>query len=114
MDEMNKPKKRQAHPDRITLKPEALQRLETWNSQLADHLKGQRLKRGELLHWLILSHSDKLSEAEVGQIEQEFFDEIKFAQWAVKKLKEARAKGQNLELTELIAQSRNSSRLVTQ
>jgi hypothetical protein len=51
---------------------------------------------------LVLSHSASLSEREIEQLEREHFDEVRFAAWALKQIKEAKAQGKDLSLSEIV------------
>ena len=62
MENDQKPKVRTRHPDRVTLSPEALNRIATWMQKIREHLKGNRVSRNDLVNFLILSHSSDLSE----------------------------------------------------
>ncbi|MBI3556562.1 MAG: hypothetical protein HY074_09890 [Deltaproteobacteria bacterium] len=55
-----------------------------------------------------MSHAADLSAQETKQIEAEFFDELKFAEWAVKELKAAQARGERVSLADIVACSRTT------
>lgn len=94
------------HPDRLTVSPEALERLNGWIADLETRLKGISLSRNQLVQWLIMGHAASLSAQEMKQIEEEFFDELKFAEWALKELRGAQARGERVTLAEIVARSR--------
>ncbi len=50
-----------------------------------------------------MSHTINLSESELNELEAKYFDEVKFAQWAVDELKAARARGDSVTLSELLS-----------
>ena len=95
-------KKRIKHTDRVTLTGESLTRLADMLNQLGDHLKGSRVTKSDLVNFLVLSHAAQLSEREVEKIKAQHFDEVRFAQWAVRQLKTAKSQGKSLSLTEII------------
>lgn len=99
-------KERPRHPDRLTVSPETLERLNGWVADLEERLKGISITRNQLVQWLIMSHEAALSAPELRQIEDEFFDELKFAEWAIKELKTAQARGERVSLADIVARSR--------
>ena len=92
--------------DRISLKPDALERLEKWASTISDRTKA-RVKKSDLAQWVIMSHPPTLSEAEIVAIEKLFFDEIKYAEWILKQVREKKARGETVNLSELIPTKRS-------
>jgi hypothetical protein len=96
------------NPDRIVVTPEALQRLNGWLQTLEHSLKGVRLSRNQLVSWLISSHPESLSEEETSSIESRYFDEVKFAEWALRELKRSKAIGQSTTLAEIIVRKREA------
>ncbi len=104
----NPPETRNQHPDRIKISPEALSRLSIWNDEATSRLRGVKLTRSDLVNFLILNHEQALSQAELKALENQFFDEVKFAQWAVDELKAAKGRGESIRLAEIIARNRSS------
>ena len=102
------PRKRPQHPDRLTVSPEALERLNGWVADLEGRLRGITLTRNQLVQWLIMSHDAGLSAHETKQVEAEFFDELKFAEWAVRELKAAQTRGERVSLAEIVSRSRTA------
>lgn len=90
--------KKQKHPDRITLPPNALEKLGRWIDFLHNKSAGIKVTRSDLVTWLINSHTENLSTSEVSELEEKFFDNLKYAKWAVKEIMEARARGEVLNL----------------
>lgn len=105
MDDQQSPKKRAIRQDRVTLKSEALGKLNQWSKQLGDRIKGTKISRSDIVDWLIESHADSLSDDEISDLEKSHFDEVKFAEWAVTQLKKARANGSITTLADLLKQS---------
>ncbi|MBI4402810.1 MAG: hypothetical protein HY537_01535 [Deltaproteobacteria bacterium] len=108
MDSEQKPKQRNKHPDHVTLCPEALTRLGTWASELGERLKGTRITKHDLVNFLILSHTSQLTEKEVSDLSAKHFDEVRFAEWALKQLKESKAQGKSLSLSEIMSSVKKS------
>jgi len=102
MENAQDSKKRVKHPDRVTLTPEALSRLAHWVSDLEAHLKGSRVTKSDLANFLVLSHPGHLSEREIEQLKSQHFDEVRFAEWAVRQLKAAKAEGKDLSLADIM------------
>ncbi len=95
-------KKRRVNPERITVAKESLSRLSDWIEQIATEVKGIKLNRNDLVNWLIQNHASTLSADEVKEVERHFFDEVKFAEWALKELKAAKARGETTSLSEIL------------
>src|ERR1700678_353724 len=100
------PRTRNHHPERITLDDAAVARISDWMAELAVRLKGSSVTRNQLVSWLINQHDRELSTPEVRGLEQAFFDEVKFAEWAWAELKAAQARGEPASLSEIIARHR--------
>ena len=102
MENTQDSKKRVKHPDRVTLTPEALIRLSDWATELEGHLKGSRVTKSDLVNFLVLSHAAQLSDRERDQLKSQHFDEVRFAEWAIRELKVARSQGKKLSLSEIM------------
>lgn len=103
MENEAKPKSKAKHPDRVTLSPESLARLAQWIGETQNQFKGTRITKTDLVDFLILSHSAHLSERELEQLQIQHFDEVRFAAWALGQLKEARAQGKTISLSDIIS-----------
>lgn len=90
--------KKQKHPDRVTLAPDALDKLSKWVDQLYKKNPGVKATRSDLVAWLIEVHAEDLSLSELNSLEEKFFDSVKYAKWAVKAIIEAKARGEVLNL----------------
>jgi hypothetical protein len=97
-----KPKRPQPKHDRLVLSSDALNRINGWLDQLRDQLKGIKVRRRDLVEYAVLSQPEQLSSRQVEDFRIRYFDEIEFAAWAIRKLKEGRAAGQRISLAELI------------
>src|SRR5437867_2151727 len=102
MENENKEKKRQIHYDRVTVTKIALERLNSWVSQVHAEGKGVFVNRNDLVKWLIESHEEHLSASDLNEIEQMFYDEAKFANWAMKEFRQAIARGEKVTLADII------------
>ncbi len=103
MSEANHAKKRFRHPDRVILSAEAIEVLKKHNFQIHDEFQGTvRLTYAQLVNFLILHRCDGLSIDEFTRLRETYFDEIKVLQWAVSKLKTARANGESFSATEIL------------
>ncbi|MGK5085316.1 hypothetical protein WDW37_18680 [Bdellovibrionota bacterium FG-1] len=92
------------NPDRITINAQALERVNAW----VDELEGRKitLSRNQLVNWLLCHHDTLLSPAELRGLETAFFDEVRFAEWALRELKATQSRGESTTLTEIIARHR--------
>ena len=95
--------------DRITVGAEALGRLNQFLDQTSRCLRGIKLTRNELVNFLILNHPDAFSGAELKELEYRYFDEVKFAQWALGELKSAKARGETITLADIISKKATTS-----
>jgi hypothetical protein len=99
-------KRRYISQDRITLKGEVLERLNQWAGQLKDACKGTKVKHGDIVEWLVMTHAPALSVKELNEFKDQYFDEVQFASWALKTLREAHSRGEKVSLTDIISASR--------
>jgi hypothetical protein len=99
----NKGKKRQKHPDRIVLDKESVEVVESISAQINKAFGGMvKLSNKELTNFLVQSRSEKLSSSELKEIKDKYFDDVRAAQWAVQRLKQAKSGGENLSLNEVL------------
>ncbi len=91
------------YPDRVRIDPAGLDRLNQLNEQISGRLKGVKLTRSDLVNFLILSHSETFSASEIKELEAKYFDEVKFAQWALEELKAAKARGEDRTLASILS-----------
>ncbi len=96
------------HPDRIKIGPEALSRLNQFSEQASECLRGVRLTRSDLVNFLILNRAENLSTEELKSLEEKYFDEVKFAQWAVEELKAAKIRGESISLATILSNNRTT------
>ncbi len=94
----NPNKKRVRHLDRITVNQESLERLNSWLNQIENQSKGIQVKREELINWLIQIQAEQLTASQLKEIEEKYFDPVKYAKWAYLQVKAAQARGENLRV----------------
>lgn len=99
-------KKYKANSERISLTPDSTVCVDNWLSDLRNTFQGIKLKRKDLVEWLIQSRSKELSGAEKKQIKDLFFDEVAHAQWIVKELRAAKERGEPKRLSDLLGTTR--------
>ncbi|MBI2712602.1 MAG: hypothetical protein HYX41_07105 [Bdellovibrio sp.] len=90
-------------PDRLKIGSEALSKLNLLIEQANQRLRGMKLTRSDLVNFLILKRSETLSTQELKELETQYFDELKFAQWAIQELKAARSKGESITLGDILS-----------
>ncbi len=97
---MNEPsqKPRLHAPERITLAPEALIRINSWIATVRPKLKGSPVSRGDLVNWLITNHASDLSEAEMLALSTTFFDPMMALAWASKEITERHKAGEQIDV----------------
>lgn len=106
MNEEQKPKrKRQANPDRIVLSKVALDNLAKLEAQIEKAFGGMvRLKNKDLTNFLLEVRFSELTNSEMKMIRERYFDEVKAAILALQKLKQAKERGEELKLSDVLAQ----------
>ncbi len=105
-DVEQKPKrKRQANPDRITLSKTALDNLARLEMQVEKAFGGMvRLKNKELTNFLLEVRFSDLTNTELKIVRERYFDEVKAATLALQRLKQAKERGEQLKLSDVLAQ----------
>jgi hypothetical protein len=104
-----KPKGKVLSLPRIILTEENGKRLQEWIDQLRESCPGIRIKKQDLLNWLINQRESRLSSADLKALRERFFNEIELAQWALGQLKAAKGRNENLTLAELIRNGKAGS-----
>jgi hypothetical protein len=61
--------------------------------------------KGDVVNLVLSNHDESLTPSELEQLKALHLDQVKYAFWLAKRLKEAKASGQELSLEELLAQS---------
>lgn len=110
MSEKNEPEKARAIDgaaadavDRIVLRRVENDRLQGWVAALNARFDGMiRVTKSDLANFIVRQHSDSLSESEIKTIETEMFDEVRWLNWALAKVRQAKKVGQSLSLNDLM------------
>ncbi len=98
-------KKRQANPDRIVLNKDSMETILRMVSQVEQAFGGMvKLGTKDIANFLIHSRGVDLDTGELAQIREKYFDEVRAAQWALDKLKQAKDAGRPLTLAEVLLQ----------
>ncbi len=100
--------------ERVTLNEDALARLDQWSAQVQASRPGVTISRRDLLNWLVLSHSEALSAAETKALSEKHYDELRFLQYALKELKRAKLRGENVTLQELMGSGSSLQEIASQ
>ena len=93
-------------PERIALTKESVAKVKAWLMQIGADLRGVRVSKNEFVNWVICNQADALTAQEMTKLEAEFFDELRFAEWALRELKAAKARGEKITLQTLMSESR--------
>jgi hypothetical protein len=103
MENTNPSKKRQARRlDRVTLRDEVLARLAIWREQLIQNFPGLKISNADLVEYCILAKSDELLASDLKAIKNEYYDEIQLTAWALKEMKEAKKRGEEVSLADIL------------
>lgn len=105
--------KRPKNADTIVITKEALAKIQSWIAQIEIQAPSIRLTRSQLVSWLLCHYSEQLSTDEIKKIENDFFDEVRFAQWAIKELKAAKGRGEAVTLSEIMSRNRDVNPVVS-
>lgn len=101
MDNQTNTKPKARAVDRVALSHEAQLRLVCCMNELSRSLKGCRISKGDLVNYIILSHPPTFSGKECDELREKHFDELRFAEWAVKQIKAAKSSGEAISLSSL-------------
>jgi len=91
--------------ERAVLNGQCCETVDAWIEQVKARARGIRINRNALVQWLIEGRASTLSESEICEIAEKYFDEVRFARWVVDELRVARSKGENVSLAELVARN---------
>jgi len=107
MSDEIKPKKRIPKYDRVTLYDDALKRIDGWIKQVEQSKAGVSLFRKDILNWFVLNSAEVLPTASVDAMAAQFFDEERFLKQALKRVREAKERGENLSLSDIMSEERS-------
>lgn len=109
MESITKTKAKGPSLSRINLSEQSERLIQGWISQLKDSCPGIRVKKQDLVNWLISERGSQLSASDTKSIKECFFGEIELAQWALVQLKAAKARNEKVTLAELIRSGKVTS-----
>lgn len=102
MSDEIKAKKRIPKYDRVTLYEEAMKRVDGWISQVEASKGGVSLFRKDILNWYILDSPEQLDKDSVEALAVQFFDQERFLKQALQRVRDAKGRGENLSLTDIM------------
>jgi hypothetical protein len=89
--------------DRITLNPTNRNKLDQWLIELESQLNGVvKITRTDLVNCLIELHSNRLSDSEIKAAAKYCFDEVRWLNSAMERLKKAKKAGETLSMETLL------------
>ena len=88
--------------NRVMLREGTARKLDSWAEQMEAFCPGIRLKRQQLLEWLVGEKQMQLSASEQKSVKEQFYDDVELASWALSQLKAAKAKNEKLSLANLL------------
>lgn len=93
--------------ERATLSPQVSTKVDVWLKQIENKLSGSvSINKSDLVNFFLEKQTDVLSKDQIEKIREAFFDEVRFAQWALQQVKESKKKGESLSLKDVINLSR--------
>lgn len=100
--------KRHRHEDRVTLEAESLQRVDGWIEQVTSTTKGVTVTRKDVVNWMVSQRGPLLSSNEVNGLRTQFFSDVRFLQQAIKELKSAKRRGDQVDLSEILSSANHA------
>jgi hypothetical protein len=95
--------------DRVVLRGAECRRADAWVKALNKRFDGMiRVTKSDLANFLIRQHNETLSEDEVVRIEAELYDEVRWLNWALTKIRKAKREGVVLTLDELMVKRKTN------
>jgi hypothetical protein len=102
-DENVKPVRESVVVDRVTLSKDEGEKLDLWLKQIHAAYSGLiKLTKSDLVNYLISEHKAELTKNELKNLKKTHFDQVKFATWALGRLKEAQKNGEKLTYADLV------------
>lgn len=102
MEELITQENKKKEIERVILTAESIQRLNAWLEQIRQSRPGVEITRKNIVNWLILSHSERLSQSEEKELAETYYNELRFLQFAVRELKAANERGDTLSFQDFI------------
>ena len=103
-----KPKSKGLPINRVALSEDAAKKLDAWAEQMEVFCPGIRLKRQQIIEWLIGEQGAQLTASDQKSIKDQFYDDVELAAWALSQLKAAKAKNEKLSLADLLKRGQSS------
>lgn len=104
MIENEKIKKRIPKYDRVTLNEESLKRVDVWLKQARDSKAGIVIHRNDIVNWFIFKSPELLPISMVNDLGSNFFDEERFLRLTLRRIQDAKSKGENISLDALLTE----------
>lgn len=96
-------KKRIPKYDRVTLYEEAMKRVDGWIKQAEEAKTGVSLFRKDILNWHIINAPEQLDVKSIEDLAARFFDQERFLKQALRRIRDAKGRGETLSLQELMS-----------
>ena len=102
-DENVKPVRESTAIDRVTLGKDEGEKLDRWLEQIHATFNGLlKLNKSDLVNYLVSEHKAELVKKELKKLKSIHFNQVKFAAWALGRLKEAQKNGEKLTYADLV------------
>jgi hypothetical protein len=89
--------------ERVTVSEALKSKLQSLCDQANEALQGMAtISKSDIMNLILDTHSCNLNKAEIDRLRNTHFDEVRFAQWMARRLKDARGAGEALTLMDLI------------
>ncbi len=95
-------KARAQYGERISISNAATEKLMGWIEQANAKKQALNLSPKSMVNWLLESAPDELTNAQLKDLAERFYDEVKFLQTALMQMKQAKARGEKLSLDDLM------------
>ncbi len=95
-------KARAQYGERISISNAATKKLMGWIAQANTKKQALNLSPKSMVNWFLESAPDELSNAQLKDLAERFYDEVKFLQTALMQMKQAKARGEKLSLDDLM------------
>lgn len=92
--------------ERATISEDLKEKLSALAAQANEALSGvASVTKSDIVNLLLEDHSNELSEIQIEKLRSRHVDEVKYAFWIAKRLKQARANGEALSFQDILAQN---------
>lgn len=93
---------------RIVVTEKNASTLDLWIGQLETFCPGIRLKRQDLINWLVEEKGGLLAVNDLKRVKEQFYGEIELARWALDQLKAAKARNEKVTLNDLLRSGKSN------